>query len=82
MSDLVDKMAEALWLADNPWRQLSVFGPSVPVAWADADDLDRDLYRQKAKTVIDHLRLTEETGSTIDGQPVSIRFVSKWWEAS
>jgi hypothetical protein len=33
-----------------------VYGPFVPIAWADADDGDRDLYRNKAKTFIAHLQ--------------------------
>jgi len=75
-------MAEALWLADDPWRQLSVYEYASAVSWAHADDLDRDLYRQKAKTVIEHLGLTEEGKDGARYGSTLRRFVSKWWEAS
>ena len=68
---IAERVAEALWIADEPWR-------ACGGAYADADVLDKDMYRQKAWAVIDHLRLTEETALFDVGD--RIRFVSKWWD--
>jgi hypothetical protein len=55
VTDIIDRVAQALWIADGPWRQRSPWSVSVPTLWADADDGDRDLYRNKAKIVIEQL---------------------------
>jgi hypothetical protein len=68
MSDLEDRMAEALWVADDPFRSCGVYGPFVPIAWTDADEDDRDLYRNKAKVVIAQLELTEEWANSWEQQ--------------
>jgi hypothetical protein len=81
MTALDDRVAEALWIAADPWRQLTVFGPSVPFPCAEADDGDRNMYRQMASTVIEELGLIEETWHP-ESPAGRVRLVSRWWRAS
>jgi len=83
MGSLEECMAEALWIAWEPWRQ-NTFRDLEPITWADADDLDRELYRTRAKVVIEQLGLTEETRTGWADADVieERRFVSKWWETA
>ena len=81
---LVDRVAEALWIANEPWRQPGPFTAVVQPSWEHADDLDRELYRIKAQVIIEHLGLTEETKRYLpeNGAKDKRRFVSKWWDVS
>jgi hypothetical protein len=57
---LVDRVAEALWIANEPWRQPGPFTAVVQPPWEHADDMDRELYRIKAQVIIDHLGLDKD----------------------
>lgn len=57
----VDDVAEALWVAEDPWWSPNPFDVVEAVPWPDADAPARDLYRAKARVVISRLGLEVES---------------------
>jgi hypothetical protein len=54
-------VAEALWVAEDPWWSPNPFDVVEAVPWSDADGPARDLYRAKARVVISRLGLEVES---------------------
>lgn len=76
MSALVERLAEVLWNAENPfWTGGDPFGKSRPWLWVEADESARWPWLQMAERVAAGMGLTEEfTWSwsetlTLDGRP-------------
>lgn len=78
----VDEVAEALWVADDPWTVHNGFDPATQWLWADADDNAREVYRQKAKIVIERLGLEVSSGQQIPGLAVTNPIALREWMQS